>query len=161
MYRLIVEFNKNESTVSTPEILKKCNITEAEYDSWFQDFITKEDIRNARGEVIDEIRINHFEKWLDDALNIRPGEEREILRIVGLKHAIDGKFPYFKEMARTYGAISPEAVEHTHKIISFNLGQDSIDDLRSTKKKLLQAHRSVGSSGGTGMARLTTKRSGS
>lgn len=158
MLRVVLAFNKAENSgKSNQDIIEACGVNPAEFSSWHNDYIIRDydkegNLKSAR---------NYFKEWLDEALEIKSGEERAILRLVGMQKAIGGDFQFWKEMSRTHGAITQETVEHNHHIIPFNLGKDNatIEDLQSAKKKLMDAHRGVGNDGGTGMARLTTKRS--
>jgi hypothetical protein len=159
MLRVAVEFNREENAnITNLEILKKCGVSEQEWNRWRNEYVVHE--YEADRTTI-KSSFNHFEDWFDNAIHVRSKEERELLRLVGMQKALSGDYNFWKDMSRTYGTIHSEMAAPTQAKIPFQLGQDnaSIEDLREARDKLLAAHRGVGNQGGTGMARLTTKRS--
>lgn len=154
MLRTVVEMglDKNQGK-STEEILEQCGVTESEWKRWWSE---GKFLEEKEGRTVER---NYFEEWWDSALQIKSGEEREMLRQVGLQKALDGNFNFWKEMARTYGSVTEEPAEGPKKAIPFNLPTNATpEQLRDARQKLLESHRAVDDSAGSGMARLTAKR---
>lgn len=156
MLRLVIEYNKESNRgLSNEEILKKCGITEAEHQSWWRDHVIVP--MNADG-TPGQPR-NFFEEWFDNALEIKSGEERQMLMQVGMQKALEGNFNFWDKLARTFGVINPEAVHEKPMTIPFNLKDDlTPEQIADARQKLLAAHRSMGNSGSPGLVRLASKR---
>lgn len=147
MLKVALAFSRAENQHESNEaILKKLKISEDEFASWFRIYVVTE--QNPDGTV--RASRNYFEEWWDEQLQIRSGEEKEMLRAVGMRKALDGHFQFWKELSRTYGTISPEFVEHHHHVIPFNLGHEDAtpEALKAARQKLLAAQRTVADRGG-------------
>lgn len=157
MLRVVVEFNKAENCkLPTEEILKSAGVAESEWRNWNNNFIVHE--YGPDGELT--ASKNHFDEWFDSALSIKPGEERQMLREIGMQKALSGDFNFWKELARTYAATTKEEAPRETKAIPFNLPTNATkEQLLEFRQKLLEQQRSVDGSGQPGLARLTSKRS--
>lgn len=157
MLRYVIAVNKAENiSKSNLEICKELGISEPEFSRWHNDFVIHEFDKDGNVKASK----NHFQDWFDEVLEIRSGEEREMLRAVGMKKALEGEYNYWRDMSKTYGAISNDIVEHKHTTIPFSLKENAtLDDIKHAKAKLLAQQRSLGDAGGSGMVRLTGKRS--
>ena len=156
MLRVVVEMSKDEHQKKTnEEILKICGVTEKEWRDWWNGYIIHE--YGPDGEVTSSK--NHFQEWWDSALQIKSGEERALLRQVGMQKALDGNFNFWTEMAKTYGSVTDEPAEPARKTIKFDLPKNATpEQLREARQKLLESHRAVGESGSAGLARIAPKR---
>lgn len=156
MLRVVVEMNKAENNMmATEEILEKCNVKESEWIRWQNEYVVHE--YGPDKEIL--ASKNHFADWLDSALQIKSGEERQMLREVGMQKALAGEYNYWKDMSRTYGAVSAEPIETQKKAIPFNLPTNATpEQLIELRKKLLEQQRSVGDGAGPGLSRLAAKR---
>lgn len=158
MYRAVVAMaDEKNQELDLEEILKLVKVSEKEFESWFRIYIIHE--ADPEGKITQSI--NYFKDWWNNQLEITDQNEKQILKRIAIKHALDGKFNYWEAAAKISGLITNEVVQHKHTIIPFELGQGSIsnDEFERARQKLLEAHKGVGHEGGTGMARLTTKRS--
>lgn len=160
MLRVAIEFNKAENAdVPTDDILKKCGVSNAEWNRWRNEYVLIEYDENKEPKGSK----NFFEEWLEDVLEIKEKEERELLRLIGMQKAVEGNYNFWKDLSRTYGAISAEQVEHKHTILQVKIKADATPaELNELRQKLLASNRgAVGNAKGAGMARLTSKKSGS
>jgi len=157
MHRVVLEFKREENkNLTNAEILKKCNVSEAEYDSWWRNFVVVK--QDQDGKVTDST--NYFEIWFDEAMQIKSGIERELLWQTGMFKALNGEFNFWQACAKTVGAISPEQVNHTHTVIPFNLKEGATsEEIADFKRKVLESQRTMDNARGGGMVRLTSKRS--
>lgn len=158
MFRYVMAMSLEKNASKTNEqVAKELGLRPAEIDSWWRDYTivieNKDGTNTAR---------NYFEEFFDESLQIRSGEEREMLRIVGMKRAMEGNYNYWRDMSRTYGTISAEQVEHKHMIIKFDeLRSDATTaEIEDRRKKLLDAHRAVDREKSGGLVRLSPKKSG-
>lgn len=151
MLKVALAFSRAENlNQSNAEVLKALKITEDEFGSWFRDYVITE--TNPDGTI--KSSKNYFEEWWDEQLQIKSGEEKEMLRAVGMRKALDGHFQFWKELSRTYGTISPEFVEHHHHVVPFNLGHENAtpENLKAARTKLMAAQRTLADRDGLDLA---------
>lgn len=155
--RVVVAMNRDDNQrKSNEDILEECGVTAAEWKAWWNDYVIVN--YGPDGEV--QSTRNYFQEFWDSALQIKSGEERALLRQVGMQKAVEGDFRFWKEMAQTYGSVTSEPAEPTRKTIKFELPKNATpEQLREARQKLLESQRAVGDGGGAGLARLAPKRS--
>lgn len=158
MQRVVIEMNKAEKlNLSNEEILKKCKVTQAEWERWWKEYeiVDLDPDGNVRSKT------NYFEIWFDDALQIKSGDLREMLLFAGAQRALanDSKaHHYWIPLSKTLGVIGEQAPPAKTKI-PFNLRQDATsDELMEARRSLLESHRALGDGGGSGLARLAARR---
>lgn len=137
------------SHLEMKEIFKRRGIAFTVFKNWQKDFV----------EVNEETlhTINFFQEWWDEQVSLFSMDPKAALRHIGMQHALEGKFSFWKEMSRTEGVISAEEVNHNIRVIPMELGKNdaTIEDIRSAKRKLLDAQRGMGDRGGDQVAAQT------
>lgn len=155
MLRFVVALNNPEnSKFSNSEILEKLSISDKEHAAWWNDFVIHE--QDPQGNITNSL--NHFEKWFDNALQIRSSEERALLRHVGMTKALEGNFNFFKEMGKTFGAITDEEVDRAPSVIPFTIRGDATpEEIADARQKLLSEVRALEHASGPRVVGALTK----
>lgn len=145
MYRFAMERAKPENLgLENKIILQRVGLSEAMINSWTHQY----------GE--------HFTEWLHDALETFAQPIQNSLAGVGYLEAMRGGpqgFPYWKELARTYGVIKNEAIDVN--IVSDKarkLNDLTPEQLEQERSALLASLREMEDEGGSGMAQATEER---
>lgn len=154
MLRVVVELNKAENgALVTEEILKKCRVSQDEFDSWMRDYMLVS--LDADGAV--KSKKNYFLSWWESALDIGSGIEKELLRLVGMEKALEGDFNFWKEMARTFGATAPDEVTINHKH-EFHLKENMTEsEIDKAIKDYMGSQRAMEGSRKGAMVRIANK----
>lgn len=156
MLRVVLAMNRAENSgLSNEEILKQCGVSERDWAAWHNDYVIHE--QDGRGNIT--ATKNLFLSWFQNVLEIKDGEEIQMLRMVGLEKAYAGDPKFWEPLAKTYGVIAKEAPPPQRKTIPFNLRDDATpEELADIRQKLLESQRAVGDAGSAGLSRLTAKR---
>lgn len=156
MYRVAAEFNKDENQgLSNEELLKKCSVSQAEWKRWWTENTVVSE--NPDGTINTR---NHFEEFWDSNMQMKSGEERALLKQIGMHKAMEGDFRFWKEMSSTHGAIQDAPLESPKKKIPAKLPDNATrEQILDLRQKLLESQRALGDSGGIGLVRTTTRRS--
>lgn len=96
---------------------------------------------------------SYFTNWLEEAIDFHVDDDAAVLERVGMIHAAQGNYNFWKDMARTKGVIKEEAPKRS-LTINTDFSQVLIavgGDFNAARSRLLSAHRGVADAGEPGL----------
>lgn len=97
-----------------------------------------------------------WQNWLEEMLDQHaPDKDAELLKSVGMIHALQGNYQFWKDLAKTAGVIKEDA-KPLHVTINTDFSHIALGDFNEERARLLSELRSVGKSGKPGVAEPLT-----
>jgi len=97
-----------------------------------------------------------FSGWLEEMIDqYAPDKDAELLHAVGMVHAVQGNYNFWKDMAKSKGVIKEDS-KPMHITINTDFSHISIGDFHEERARLLSELRGVGKSGKSRVAEPVT-----